>query len=79
MQWLVQQGLAPNIACLTISSLILFAILQVVKNMRKRKDGMRMKNRANILVVLMETLETLSGNIAGSAILANAFHINLYL
>ena len=60
-------------------SLILFAILQVVKNMRKRKDGMRMKNRANILVVLMETLETLSGNIAGSAILANAFHINLYL
>ena len=56
-----------------------FAILQVVKNMRKRKDGMRMKNRANILVVLMETLETVSGNIAGSAILANVFHINLDL
>lgn len=47
--------------------------------MRKRKDGMRMKNRANILVVLMETLETVSGNIAGSAILANVFHINLDL
>ena len=79
MHWLVQQGLAPNIACLTVFSLILFAILQVVKNRRKRKEGMRMKNRANILVVLMETLENLSGNIAGSAIQANVFHINLYL
>lgn len=48
--------------------------------MRKRKDVMRMKNRIKTLVtVLMATLETMSGNIAGSAMLANAVHINLYL
>ena len=44
--------------------------------MKKEKDVMHMKNRTKTLVTV---LETLSGNVVGSAMLANAVHINLYL
>lgn len=75
MYWLAEQGLAPKSVFLIIIPLIIFITTQIRKNDLKGKEDRSMRNKPNIIDVvriLLNIIENLSGNIAGGALLANA-------
>lgn len=76
MYWLAEQGLAPKRVLLVIVPLILIFLIEHLKNVLERKDGKVMeknKNTFDVLMVSLNSFISLNGNIAGGALLANAF------
>ena len=76
MYWLAEQGLAPKRVLLVIVPLIMIFLMEHLKHVLERKDGKVMGKIKNAFDVLMDSLNcfiSLGGNIAGGALLANAF------
>lgn len=73
--WLAEQGLAPKRVFLVIIPLIIFIIssycLLIIR--RNKPMGKHKKNTLDVLAVSRIFVRTLSGNMAGGALLANTF------
>lgn len=78
MHWLAEQGLALKSVVLVIIPLIIFIITEFVKMFSIYKEDEHMKcnknNTIDVLNVLLNTINNMSGNIAGGALLANALY-----
>ena len=75
MRWLAEQGLAPKRVFLVIISQVIFLVVEIAKVVLKKKEDGRMGNKLNTIDVLnvsLNIINSLSGNIAGGALLANA-------
>lgn len=75
MRWLAEQGLAPKRVFLVIISQVIFLVVEIAKAVLKKKEDGRMGNKLNTIDVLnvsLNIINSLSGNIAGGALLANA-------
>ena len=75
MYWLAEQGLAPKRAFLAGVPLLIFIVTEIMKNKRKRKMPMK-KNAIDVLNVITNVFNNLSGNLAGGALLANVLYVN---
>jgi hypothetical protein len=76
MYWLVEQGLAPKRVLLVVVPLIIIFLLEHIKRVLERKGDKnmgKMKNAFDALIVNLGCFINLSGNVAGGALLANAF------
>ena len=73
MYWLAEQGLAPKRAFLAGVPLLIFIIIQIVRTKRKVKMPMN-KNALDVLNASLNLVYTLSGNIAGGALLTNTLY-----
>lgn len=76
MYWLVEQGLAPKRVLLVVVPLIVIFLIEHVKTVFERKGDKNMgkiKNTFDALIVNLGCFINLSGNVAGGALLANAF------
>lgn len=71
--WLVEQGLAVKRVLLVVIPLIIFFVVEYVKYINEGDRYMvkTNKNAFNVKNVLLNCIITLSGNIAGGALLAN--------
>lgn len=81
MYWLAEQGLAPKRVFLVIIPLIIF-ILSTFKLLLIRRNkpmGKRKNHILDVLTVSRIIVKTLSGNMAGGALLANTLYGNHYL
>lgn len=76
MYWLAEQGLAPKRALFVLIPLTIFFLMEHIKYVLKRKGDKNMgkiKNAFDALNVLLNCMKNLSGNMAGGALLTNAF------
>lgn len=76
MYWLAEQGLAPKRVLLVVVSLIIFFLMEHIKRVFEKKGDKnmgKMKNTFDALIVNLDCFIGLSGNMAGSALLANVF------
>lgn len=74
--WLAEQGLAPKRALFVVIPLIIFFLMEHIKYVLKRKGDRNMgktKNAFDALNVILNCIINLSGNMAGGALLTNAF------
>ncbi len=74
MYWLAEQGSAPKRVFLVILPLIINIIVKFIKTIYFEKGECTMINTIDVPYVLFEIVYTLSGNIAGGALLTNALH-----
>ena len=74
MYWLAEQGLAPKRVFLVILPLIINIIVKFIKTIYFEKGECTMINTIDVPYVLFEIVYTLSGNIAGGALLTNALY-----
>ena len=76
MHWLAEQGLAAKRVFLVIIPLIIFIVTELVKTVFIYKEDEQMKsnkhNTIDVLNVSLNVFNSLSGNMAGGALLANA-------
>ena len=76
MHWFAEQGLAPKRVFLVIIPLIIFVVTELVKTVFIYKEDEQMKsnkhNTIDVLNVSLNVFNSLSGNMAGGALLANA-------
>lgn len=76
MHWLAEQGLAAKRVFLVIIPLIIFIVTELVKTIFMYKEAEQMKsnkhNTIDVLNVSLNVFNSLSGNMAGGALLANA-------
>ena len=73
MHWLAEQGLAPKRAFLAILPLLFFIIVAIVRSRRKEITPMS-KNAIDVLNASLDIVYTVSGNVAGGALLTNALY-----
>lgn len=76
MYWLAEQGLALKRVLLAVVPLIIFFLMEHIKRVFKKKGDKnmgKMKNTFDALIVNLDCFIGLSGNMAGSALLANVF------
>lgn len=76
MYWLAEQGLAPKRVLLVAVPLIIFFLMEHIKRVFEKKGDKnmgKMKNTFDALIVNLDCFIGLSGNMAGSALLANVF------
>ena len=76
MYWLAEQGLAQKRVLLVIVPLIMIFLMEHLKNVLERKKGKIMemiKRTFDVLMVCLNCFIDLGSNIAGGALLANAF------
>lgn len=76
MYWLAEQGLAPKRVLLVVVPLIIFFLMEHIKRVFEKKGDKnmgKMKNTFDALIVNLDCFIGLSGNMAGSALLANVF------
>lgn len=76
MYWLAEQGLAPKRVLLVVVPLIIFFLMEHIKRVFEKKGDKnmgKMKNTFDALIVNLDYFIGLSGNMAGSALLANVF------
>lgn len=76
MYWLAEQGLAPKRALFVVIPLTIFFLMEHIKYVLKRKGDKNMgktKNAFDALNVILNCIINLSGNMAGGALLTNAF------
>lgn len=77
MHWLAEQGLAAKRVFLIVISLLIFMVVELVKRVLNDKEDKRMINKLNTIDVLNVSLKVtsdISSNIAGGALLTNAFY-----
>ena len=83
MHWLAEQGLAPKRVFLVIIPLIIFVVTELVKTVFIYKEDEQMKsnkhNTIDVLNVSLNVFNSLSGNMAGGALLTNALYGNVDL
>ena len=83
MHWLAEQGLAPKRVFLVIIPLIIFIVTELVKTVFIYKEDEQMKsnkhNTIDVLNVSLNVFNSLSGNMAGGALLTNALYGNVDL
>lgn len=83
MHWLAEQGLAPKRVFLVIIPLIIFIVTELVKIVFMYKEDEQMKsnkhNTIDVLNVSLNVFNSLSGNMAGGALLTNALYGNVDL
>ena len=83
MHWLAEQGLAPKRVFLVIIPLIIFIVTELVKIVFIYKEDEQMKsnkhNTIDVLNVSLNVFNSLSGNMAGGALLTNALYGNVDL
>ena len=83
MHWLAEQGLAPKRVFLVIIPLIFFVVTELVKTVFIYKEDEQMKsnkhNTIDVLNVSLNVFNSLSGNMAGGALLTNALYGNVDL
>lgn len=79
MYWLAEQGLAPKRVFLVIISLILFIVTKLVKTVFIYKEDEKMKSNKHNTIDLLNVFNSLSGNMAGGALLTNALYGNVEL
>lgn len=76
MHWLAEQGLAGKRVFLVIIPLIIFIVTELVKTIFMYKEDGQMKsnkhNTIDVLNVSLNVFNSLSGNMAGGALLTNA-------
>lgn len=75
VHWLAEQGLAPKRVFLVVIPILTFIVVELAKKVLDKEDK-RMKNKLNTIDVLnasINVISNISGNIAGGALLANAF------
>lgn len=74
--WLAEQGLATKGVLLVVIPLLIFFIVTIVEYYRKDKgDNMKRKTFGQAFkATTHETTKMLSGGMAGSALLAKAYH-----
>lgn len=76
MYWLAEQGVAPKRVILVVVPLIIFFLMEHIKRVFEKKGDKnmgKMKNTFDVLIVNLDCFIGLSGNMAGSALLANVF------
>lgn len=76
MYWLAEQGLAPKRVLLVVVPLIIIFLMEHIKRVFEGKGDKnmgKMKNTFDALIVNVSCFINLSGNVAGGALLANAF------
>lgn len=76
MYWLAEQGVAPKRVILVVVLLIIFFLMEHIKRVFEKKGDKnmgKMKNTFDVLIVNLDCFIGLSGNMAGSALLANVF------
>ena len=76
MYWLAEQGLAPKGVLLVAVPFIIFSLMEHIKRVFEKKGDKhmgKMKNTFDALIVNLDCFINLSGNMAGSALLANVF------
>lgn len=76
MYWLAEQELAPKRVLLVVVPLIIFFLMEHIKRVFEKKGDKhmgKMKNTFDALIVNLDCFIGLSGNMAGSALLANVF------
>ncbi len=76
MYWLAEQGLAPKRVFLVAVPLMIFFLTEHIKKVFERRGNKNMgmtKNTFDALIVNLNCLISLSGNVAGGALLANVF------
>ena len=76
MYWLAEQGVAPKRVLLVVVPLIIFFLMEHIKRVFEKKGDKhmgKMKNTFDALIVNLDCFIGLSGNMAGSALLANVF------
>lgn len=76
MYWLAEQGLAPKRVLRVVVPLIIFFLMEHIKRVFEKKGDKnmgKMKNTFDALIVNLDCFIGLSGNMAGSALLANVF------
>lgn len=76
MYWLAEQGLAPKRVLLVVVPLIVIFLMERKKQVLEKKGDKhmgKMKNTVDALIVNLDCFINLSGNVAGGALLANAF------
>jgi hypothetical protein len=74
--WLAEQGLAPKRALLVEIPLIITFLMEHMKHVFERRGDKNMgkkKNAFDALNVILNCIINLSGNMAGGALLTNAF------
>lgn len=79
MYWLAEQGLSPKRAFLVIISLILFIVTKLVKTVFIYKEDEKMKSNKHNTIDVLNVFNSLSGNMAGGALLTNALYGNVEL
>ncbi len=79
MYWLAEQGIAPKRVWLAIIPLIFHFIIETVKTISGKKGKKQMDNNQNRTIdvpkAITNVASNLSGNLAGGALLSNAFYI----
>lgn len=76
MYWLAEQGLAPKRVLRVVVPLIIFFLMEHIKRVFEKKGDKnmgKMKNTFDALIVNLDCFIGFSGNMAGSALLANVF------
>lgn len=77
MHWLAEQGLAQKMVFLVIIPLLIFILTEHIKIVLISEEDERMNNKYNTIEVLnvsLNVISNLSGNMAGGALLTNAFY-----
>ena len=71
--WLAVQGLVKPIAYFSLIVYILMIISKCI-SIVKMKGGVSMNNKFQLVNIILESISTMSANIAGSALLAKVLH-----
>ena len=83
MRWLAEPGLAPKRIFLVIIPLIIFIVTELVKIVFMYKEDEQMKSNKHNMIdelnVSLNVFNSLSGNMAGGALLTNALYGNVDL
>ena len=78
VHWLAEQGLAPKRVFLVVIPLIIFIVTEIDKTGFSHNEGMHMKNNKyntiDVPSVSLNSVNNLSGNITGGALLTNALY-----
>ena len=67
------KGVAPKRAFLVGITLLIFIVTEIIKHVRKEIMPMQ-KNALDVQTVTMSIINNMSGNLAGGALLTNAFY-----